>query len=81
MAIPGNNPDQEPIIVKQPMGVRGCAWRLGCLIVWLPLILLPLFLLILATQAFCAARFFLLPGRRCWALNCRISRLTKSFRR
>jgi hypothetical protein len=50
MTIPDNNPDEELIIVKQKMGVRGCAWRLGCLVVWLPLILLPLFLLLLATQ-------------------------------
>lgn len=50
MAFSDNSPDEEPIIFKQKMGVRGCAWRLGCLAVWLPLILLPLFFLILATQ-------------------------------
>lgn len=50
MAFPGNNPDETPVVVKQKMGARGCAWRLGCIVVWLPLILLPLFLLILATQ-------------------------------
>ena len=50
MAIPDNNLDEEPIVVKQKIGIRGYAWRLGCIVVWLPLILLPLFLLILATQ-------------------------------
>jgi len=50
MAIPDNHSGEEPVILKQKMGLRGCAWRLGCLVVWLPLILLPLFLLMLATQ-------------------------------
>lgn len=50
MTIPDVNSGEEPIIVRQKIGARGCAWRLGCIVVWLPLILLPLFLLILATQ-------------------------------
>ena len=29
---------------------RGCLWRLGCLAIWLPLILLPLLLFMLAVQ-------------------------------
>lgn len=29
---------------------RGCLWRLGCLTIWLPLILLPLLLFMLAVQ-------------------------------
>lgn len=50
MAIPETNLDQEPILIKQKIGARGCAWRLGCIVVWLPLILLPLMLLIMAVQ-------------------------------
>ncbi|MBK9122882.1 MAG: hypothetical protein IPM16_07130 [Chloroflexi bacterium] len=40
----------EPIVVKPPMTVRGCLWRAGCLIIWFPLILLPIVLLALAVQ-------------------------------
>jgi hypothetical protein len=40
----------EPIVVKQKLTPRGCAWRLGCVMIWLPFMLLPMCLLVLAVQ-------------------------------
>lgn len=45
-----NIPGNEPLVIKQPLTARGCAWRLGCLLVWLPLMLLPLCLFVMAVQ-------------------------------
>lgn len=40
----------EPIVVKEKLSRRGCLWRVGCVAVWLPLMLLPLLLLLIAVQ-------------------------------
>jgi hypothetical protein len=40
----------ETIVVKERLTPRGCAWRFGCVAVWLPLILLPLCLFVIAVQ-------------------------------
>lgn len=41
---------QETIYIKEKLTVRGIAWRAGCIAIWLPLILLPFVLLILAAN-------------------------------
>lgn len=50
MTIPSSPPADEVIVVRERMTRRGCLWRFGCVVLWLPLMLLPLFLFLLATQ-------------------------------
>lgn len=45
-----NPPAGEPVVVKQKMTFGGLAWRVGCLLIWLPLILLPILMFNLATS-------------------------------
>jgi hypothetical protein len=39
---------EERVVVKERLTARGIAWRAGCIVVWLPLMLLPLALMVLA---------------------------------
>lgn len=41
-------PDEEITVVKEKMTTKGCLWRMGCVVIWLPLILLPVLLFSLA---------------------------------
>jgi hypothetical protein len=43
-----SEPIQEPIVIKEKLTAKGIAWRAGCIVIWLPLILLPLLLMLLA---------------------------------
>jgi hypothetical protein len=39
-----------PETPRHRIGLKGYAWRAGCLIIWIPLILLPIIFIVLATQ-------------------------------
>lgn len=43
-------PIEEPIVVRQKLTLGGLVWRAGCLMIWLPLILLPIIMFNLATS-------------------------------
>ncbi len=40
----------ETLVVKEKMTLRGLVWRAGCIVIWLPLILLPIVMFNLATS-------------------------------
>ena len=44
------NASPETLVVKEKMTLRGLAWRTGCVVIWLPLILLPIVMFNLATS-------------------------------
>jgi hypothetical protein len=43
-------PPQEPIVIKQKLTLGGWVWRIGCVVIWLPLMLLPIVMFNLATS-------------------------------
>lgn len=43
-------PPEDPSLAQTRGSRRGCLWRLGCLAIWFPLIMLPLVLFALAIQ-------------------------------
>lgn len=44
------NNSPEPVVIKQKLTLGGWVWRIGCVVVWLPLILLPVLMFNLATN-------------------------------